>query len=139
MSILPAERYDEIRYTLDPGLDEEAVPDGIITSLPYLGQAEKWALETDPLAMTRTGEEQESLYAAIIFRTAGLLSVATPQARQINQAGHNVTLVYAETPMERTQRLLQTAYDYIASYLTVPETTTLDAPLFVTTVAGRRG
>lgn len=138
MAILPEDRYDAIRYTLDPGLDEAAVPTEIIASLAYLGAAERWALDADPLALTRTGDEQESLYAAIIYRTAGLLSPVVPQARQINMAGHNVTLNYAETAAERTSRLLGLADQMLHTYLVVENVLTINAPLFVTTAQGRR-
>ena len=138
MAILPEDRYDAIRYTLDPGLDEEAVPTEIIASLAYLGAAERWALNIDPLALSRTGDEQESLYTAIIYRAAGELSPVVPQARQVNMAGHNVTLNYGETASERTARLLGLADAAIGSYIDTSADFVVNAPLFVTTASGRR-
>jgi hypothetical protein len=138
VAILPRERFDDIRYALDPGLDEVAVDDEIIASVAYLQAAEQWVLSVDPLAASRTGGEQEYVFQAIIFRTAGLLSYAVPQARQVNMAGHNVTLNYAETPAERSARLFAMADLAIGSVVSTTETIAAFAPVFVTTVQGRR-
>ena len=139
MAILPRERYDDIRYTLDPGLDEVAIDDEIIASVAYLVSAERWVLSVDPLAASRTGDDLEHIYQAIIFRTAGLLSPAIPQARQVNMAGHNVTLNYAETAAERTARLLGLADETIGLVVDTTQVATAFTPIFVTTVSGRRG
>ena len=138
MAILPRDRYDDIRYALDPGLDEVAVDDDIIGSAPYLGLAERWVTSVDPSAASRTGTQLDYIHEAIIYRTAGLLSNAVPQARQINMAGHNVTLNYAETPAERTARLFALADGAIANIVDPAQTITTFTPVFVTTVSGRR-
>lgn len=138
MAILPRDRYDDIRYALDPGLDEVAVDDDIIASVAYLVAAEQWVLSVDPLAASRIGEEQEYVHQAIIYRTAGLLSYAVPQARQVNMAGHNVTLNYAETPSERSARLFSMADIAIGFVVSTVETIAAFTPVFVTTVSGRR-
>jgi hypothetical protein len=139
MAFLPRDRYDDIRYALDPGLDEVAIDDTIIGSVAYLVAAEQWVLSVDPLALTRTGSDLENIYQAIIFRTAGLLSPVVPQARQVNLAGHNVTLNYAETAGERTARLLGLADAAISLVVDTTATITAITPVFVTTVSGRRG
>ena len=136
--ILPQNRYDDIRYALDPMMDEVGIDDRIIESPMYLGMAERWARSLDSAADTRTGDEQESLYLAIIYRTAGLLSPTVPQAKQINMAGHNATFNYAETAAERTARLLSTAEVQIGTYIDLTPPVSLVAPVFVTTVSGRR-
>jgi hypothetical protein len=137
--LLPIDRYNDIRYALDPTLGDEAVPDDIIASDLFLGEAERWVLANDPSAGTRTGEELKAVYRAIIYYTAGLLSQGTPQNKQENMAGHSATLSYAETASERTARLLGLAQAALDTYLVEIETITLvGAPVFVTTVSGRR-
>jgi hypothetical protein len=136
--LLPEERYDDVRSVLDPMLDEEALPSGVIGSVVYLGQAEAWAKALDPLWATRTGAELESLYMAIIYRTAGILSPSVPQTKQLNMAGHSATLNYGETAAERTNRVVNDAFAFIAGYLPSLLEVEVDAPFFVTTVSGRR-
>ena len=128
-----------MRSALDPMLEgQDALPSQVIESAVHLGQAEAWAKALDPLWATRTGAELESLLMAIIYRTAGIISPSVPQAKQINMAGHTATFNYAETPEQRTARLLRTAFDYMAGYMPELLQAASDAPFFVTTVSGRR-
>lgn len=137
--LLPHNRFDDIRYTLDPSLGEGGVPDELILSVGYLPRAERILRLRDPLADSRTGDEQELLYIAIISKTAALLSQMFPQTRQTNMAGHTATFVYAETAAERTARLHAEADEAMSGYLDVLDDDIVGAGVFVTTVSGRRG
>lgn len=136
--VLPRSRYDDIRRAVDPMLDDEAIPDDTIESAVYLGAAERWAKATDVAWASRVADEQESLYLAIIYYTAGLLSPQVPQAKQVNMAGHNATITYGETAKERTARLLASANDAITPLITVADLAA-GSLIFVTTVSGQRG
>lgn len=136
--ILPANRYDDIRRALDPLIDSEMLPTEVIESDIYLGEAERWIVALDPIAATRTGGELNSVYRAIIRKTAAILSPAYPQARQINMAGHTGTFTFAETPAERTARLDGEALDAVIYYIPALGVVSLDIPTFFTTVSGRR-
>lgn len=138
--LLPKARYDDIRRAVDPMLDDEAIPDELIESSLNLVRAEAWVRLHVPLAESLTGDDLETLYQAIVLHTASLISPTVPQFRQVNMAGHNVTLAYGETVAERTQRLYDASWGLVT--LLVPSLTTIqvvDAPIFVTTVSGRRG
>lgn len=135
--MLPANRYPDIRLALDPLIDDDALETSTIESDLFLGEAERWALSVDPLAATRTGEEQKALYRAIIKHTAALISPAMPQARQINMAGHTGTFTFAETPEQRTKRLFDEAMAEFSVYIVI-NTVQIDPIVFVTTVSGRR-
>lgn len=137
--ILPHNRFDDIRYALDPNLGEGAVPDEVILSVGYLPRAERAVRLRDPLADSRTGDEQEMLYIAVIMKTAALLSLVVPQTRQTNMAGHTATFVYSENATERTSRLNAEAEYALDSYLETLDDDVSGAFAFVTTVSGRRG
>ena len=137
--MLDSSQYDHIRYALDPNLGEDAVPDEVIESLAYLPAAEAYVLGRDPIAASRDGIEQEARDRAIIYKTAALLSRIIPQIRQTNMAGHTATFVHAETAAERTARLDAMATEQLDLYLLTPVNLAANAPLFVTTVSGRRG
>lgn len=135
--MLPETRYDDIRYALDPMLDDGAIPDELIESALYLGRAERWVLSYDAQAASRTGVEQEDIHLAIILKTASLLSPSVPQTKQTNMAGHSSTFAYAETPEQRGARLGNEAYTVLDTLISIPapEATGI---LYVTTVSGRR-
>lgn len=138
--ILEAGRYDDIRYALDPTIDgEEMLPDVLIASPAYLGEAERWAISLDPLYASRIGAEKDALERAIIYKTAALLSAVVPQARQVNMAGHSATVVFAESPQERTARLHANASLAIEEYITIPVVPDDEILVFVTTASGQRG
>jgi hypothetical protein len=61
-----------------------------------------------------------------------------PQFKQVNMAGHNATLQYGETTTERTARLHADAVGVMAINVPALLVATIDAPIFVTTVSGRR-
>lgn len=137
--LLPVNRYDDIRRAVDPTLEDEAIPDEVISSPVYLGEAERWARGLDVLAATRSGDEQEALYMGIIYYTAALISPMIPQSKQANMAGHAVTFTYGETVEARTARLIGMAHSQLSIYLSILLLADVtDAPLFVTTVSGRR-
>ena len=137
--LLPALRYSDIRIALDPTLGDEAIPDEIIESDLILGRAERWAKAQDTAWETRSGEELKALYRAITYYTAALLSPGLPQTKQENMAGHTATMAFAETPAERTERLALMAQVEIDSYVSpTTEIVLVGAPVFVTTVQGRR-
>jgi hypothetical protein len=138
--ILPKHRYDDIRRMVDPMLDDEAIPDELIETHLHLALAEAYIVSLDPLAETRTGTELEAVQDAIVMETAARISPSVPQFRQVNIAGHNVTLNYGETVEQRTQRLHDRAFYLIAGYLpSLLQMQVTAAPIFVTTVSGRRG
>lgn len=136
--LLPVDRYNDIRYALDPTLGEEAIDDAIIESEIFLGEAERWVKSVDPTAGTRTGEELQAVFLAIIYRTAGLISPGLPQTKQENMAGHTATMSFAETAAERTARLLGRAETVMATLIPVPAFTLVGSIVFVKTVSGRR-
>lgn len=138
--LLPPEQYDAIRYAIDPMLDDQGIPNELIESVGYLPAAERWAKARDPLFITRSGEELELLHRGIIMKAASLISMAIPQVRQTNMAGHTATFNYAETAKERSARLAALAEMALDEYLVVSVSDlAADAPIFVTTVSGRRG
>jgi hypothetical protein len=140
MAILPAARYDDIRLAVDLTVDgSELFPDEVLQSPLVLGRAERWALSLDPLGETRTGDDLEHFHTAIVYQAAAILSEQSPQARQVNQAGHTATFVFAETPVERTARLQNMAVNEIVAYLPALIEALEPEPFFVTTVSGRRG
>lgn len=137
--LLPAARYDDIRIAVDLMADgSELFPDEVIESGLVLGRAERWALSLDPIGGARTGDELALFHDAIVYQAAAILSEQTPQSRQVNQAGHTSTFVFAETPAERTARLQNMAINALVAYLPDLVTTVDPEPFFVTTVSGRR-
>ena len=137
--LLDSSLYDDIRLALDTNLEADAIPDEIIEAVAYLPTAERYVLARDPLAASRTGVEKDARDRAIIYKTAALLSRMIPQIRQTNMAGHTATFVHAETAAERTSRLEAMASEELDTYLLTPVNLAANAPLFVTTVSGRRG
>lgn len=136
--LLPTNRYPDIRRILDPTLGDAAIPDALIESDLFLGEAERWVVSQDATALTRTGEELKAVLRAIIYYTAALISPGLPQTKQENMAGHSATMAIDESSSERTARLLRLAQGAIAPLIPAPTPVLVGSIVFVTTVSGRR-
>jgi hypothetical protein len=76
---IDATRFDSIRRALDPELDSDVLPDDVIEDPVYLTRAAQKVVLLDPLAETRTGEQEEAIKMATIFLTAALLAPVLSQ------------------------------------------------------------
>lgn len=72
------DHLDSVRRAIDVDLDAEVLSDDIIRDKIYLGRAAQKILSLDPLAETRTGEQEEAIILATIFQTAAYLVPAMP-------------------------------------------------------------
>ena len=74
--------FDSIRRAIDPELDSEVLPDDVIADPVYLGRAARRILQLDPLAETRTGDEEDAIQMATVFQTAAYLVTVLTQVIQ---------------------------------------------------------
>jgi len=77
---LTAAEFPAIRASIDISLDTSSLPDDIIGLSTYAGEAERWVMATDPLAVTYTPgtDEFDAARAASIFACAAMLVQAVP-------------------------------------------------------------
>jgi hypothetical protein len=70
---IDATYFDSIRRAIDPELDSEVLTDEVIADPVYLGRAAQRILSLDPLAESRTGNEEDAIQMATVFQTAAYL------------------------------------------------------------------
>jgi hypothetical protein len=75
---LSDDHFDSVRRAIDVDLDESILPNEIIRDDVYLKRAAQKIIFFDPLAETRTGDQEEAIILATIFQTAAYLVPALP-------------------------------------------------------------
>lgn len=137
--ILSEQHYPAIRAAIDTTLDDSVLPDAVIASPQYQAKAEREIIARDPMAETRTGDEQHRIILAAIYWTAALLCPAVPDITRQQQADWQ----YQRSAFDyraRADELLAMAAEELAEVLGEAESNTADrVPLHFDVVSGRRG
>ena len=135
--LLTATEYASIRGLLDITLDEDSLPDETIELPPYGPAAERWLLERDPIAGTRTGLQQSAILSALCCYAAALIAPAIPNLTAETQGPY----IYSRQAVnwnERAAQLKARAEQELASVLT-PGASVVRFPTMFTVAAGGRG
>lgn len=78
MALLSAADYPDVRRALDATLDARLLPDEVISSPIYLGEAERRVIARLPGAAALTGAEATIARVATIYTLAALVSPVVP-------------------------------------------------------------
>ena len=78
MAILSSADYPQVRAIIDPSLDENTLPDSILSMDIYQGRAESEVKSMDPDAETRTGEDLNKIKRAVILLMASYYLESLP-------------------------------------------------------------
>lgn len=132
---LPTGRYPEVRQALDPSLPDTALPDSLIGSDVYAGEAARWVTARDATAAARTGEEGAAIERAQVFYTASLLAAVLPSVTSSKQDDHAMTYT-RKSAGELAALLLSRAEATMDALVAAPEASVI--PTFFMAAPGRR-
>lgn len=132
---LDTELYPNVRRVLDPTLAEDALPDSLIGSDFYAGEAARAVLAIYPTADVATGATEATVQRALVYYTAAYLAEVMPTVVDMQQKDHRARME-RETPEQKRSRLLRLGAQTLAGLATTDDTS-LMPPFLVVAPAGR--
>jgi hypothetical protein len=78
MAIFSLTEHAAVRAAIDVSLDEDTLPDDVITLEIFADAAEADLLQRDPVAATRPASEQPRVRRALVYYTAARIAPALP-------------------------------------------------------------